>query len=1430
MGLFAEKYGGGVASQAGKAGGVFGKGTFTSTAAEPEPVGVFAPDEKKWYQKVMFDPIMWTLEKFNRPQQALFGAIHGGLSTALDPRYDTPEAIAADPTGWKSTMRGFTAMGKGALEGIKGKHTRFADIMDDVGLHGQAGKFDPLDIIGIVGEIAIDPLWGIGIGGKVKKVIKGAEEIASNAEAVAKLKVLGVTNEQILKARKLGLLLPAEGTGAIEREAKRLLGPDAYSHYLKLGFGAEKWAVPYSNVALEPLIAAGRWTRKGLKGFLSTQPKTLEEAIPLATKNIASRMKRGSMAMAAMFERSLPKEWQGGKFAKMVEEGTGVGLEDAPEAVQSMYETLTFFGKHLPDYAELHGVMQPKLGAAATMGKKVVGTAEELMDNMYGEGHEVIGTGTTFDPIRYKGRPPTPPPAGAYKMSPELERLHNHPARVKGFDVARAEEIESYLKQLKTLTKKRLKGKDLEAAIDDIDDAFDAFDKGAYGFATAETEKVLGRIHQFDYDVHGKPTITEVVYGIPKKLAKAEAAPSPKAAVPGAVEDVAPLYNMHDMLVEDLGVPPDDLPNYLLHSWTDDTRKYMYANDERFKSAYKGIRPAFSTSHASQISREIPGRLDEINAKFGAEGVGAFIFHPKGELLKLYRQQPKMRNLINRAVHDWEKYTKGTGEMTEAIEKVGRKAVGAGEDIAKAFDDSYHYQQFDKYMKDNFAELFGLRLGRHAVSTTVADMFRVVMKSDEGWTVPLTDAPEGFGALQLSERVRKSLTPEFLAEIDNTAWRSDIADHMAKGLKLIYDPEELSTFIKGARQVMQYVRASTILPFAGYHIANKVGNTWGIYLMGALNPKYYMMREKLLMAVNKGDLKALDEMVFNLGGRQMTGTEIANQLFYKDVMTGGWLTAEATEYGAKASLGLDTQLSLGQLFNPFKWKQLVNEVRFRDLINPVGKRQFGALVARRMEDEDRVVGFLGRLDKGDTFEDAAAQVDKHLFRYSELATAEMGAGNIPGVRDLHMFYTWYRKNMGLTMQKMWEYPGRLSMPIKIRNAFNGIYGDPDSEYEVPSYLKDRFYLYLGTDAEGKPRFLDPEKYLPPLSAARFLQGGAAGMGKQIGSSLIPPIKYMLEAGFDKEIFSGQPMQGTPGELKYMFGQPMQPKLAYLLKNIRLVGAINDIIWPSVERPTGPLKRGEPGARTAGEIGMGLARQWGGFKFQTAEAQRTRYFEAISKGGRIQSTLDKISGKLVGNITPVQRQSYLKARAELLWEKAEIIRQMIDNGTDAFTGKPLPWSTPKYQPGTEEMDSMSQLYTALYSTLRDLYFGEPAKKGELVVEPRPVIKSEEIKYVYNTMTKLKMDTLQKDFNMAIQSKDKDMLTYRVLNPIRDMVRSEKYYEEHEQGWDSHVYKYPEAFKAQLIQSFEQYVAQAWEAGLINHNSYKAILKNFREDYQ
>ena len=1317
----------------------------------------FVREDPAWYNFAS-DPLFWMLEKINRPQQALFGYMH---------------ATMTDESSYEAVKDAF----------LHGKRTEAYKVLDDLGLKGQAGHFDPIeDTIGVAVELLLDPINLIGVGAFAKfgKVIKAGDEAADVAKYVGKSKTftdtidkLGGVDELIRK----GVVPPGDlGTRTL-MAAENMMGPDAFSHYINLGWGRFKTSIPGSNILLEKgLIGPGKALRRGVKGFLSTIPETESEAILKALMDTSERVISGAQKRIANIRRIVGPKWAS-KLSRAVEMKDKTLLKGASDKVMETYEDLVWFGEYAPEIEQLSGMMTRKLGEVEP-GK--VGRSLEDTLNTFGIDDEQSQLGYILHAMT-KG-------SKDYLGKNDIRYLAKKPVGWKG------EFRPRHLSQLP---------RDLPGDITTINTRYGAEGIGKFTLhPRGELESLYLKRPDLRRNVGDVAKFMESGFNKKSRLW-----PKVRAQI--------------RKIGEGLGEKPKP--------------KYISFEDWLKRTPEKG--EILNDAKKLMDSHRYP---DPLFASFSKN----------------------FKDVSSAMRKQWDNYLTGK-EMTEdAYKALWNTYLDSpnGTKWAKAlFKDASHRQHFDKFMEDDALHLLGVRTGRHYRARVTAEVIDQMMDNPE-WAQPISkiprefadetikgignladdvdDIPDGFRLLNIG-KIEKYLTPDFAGRLRNTVLRNDMAVALEKGIVGMFDVREVNSFLSKARTIMGYVRAATILPFAGYHVANKAGNMWWRYVGGTLDIRNDIDAMKLIKSAMANDRNALEKMTFNFGKKKISGLEIRNAIEQYDIASGGFLTEAAG--GGPIRLGAD----------------IGDSTKWYDWINPASRKQLGSKVARGIEDSDRIAHFLGRLRKGDTMDEAARSVDTYLFRYSDLTELEAGTQASFGMmRDPLMFYTWYRKNLGLTLQKMWEYPGRLSMPIKIRNAMNDVFGNPDSEYAVPSYMRDQFYFYLGKDDEGKPRFLDPEKYLPPISAGKFSSGGLKGVGQQLGSMLVPPLKVPLEMAMGKEFFSGRDIESAQGQVVSMFGKPVSPMSSYVIKNIRILNTLNRLIFPEAELPGGKrLYAGQPGPRPpaqalpfkgvaetkSGAYLRALSREWGGFRATVTDPQRTRHMEAISEGGRIGDALNKIERKLSNpDLSGAQRNSFMNERTKLLWEKADILGEMIEDGTDPFTGKPMEWVATPAKQGEEDKGSLRQVYGELYTTLRGLYFGNvpgPLDHGIIVLDPEPRLSPDEATQTYDMLRNVTSDILKRNTEYAIENKDGSYFRNNVLYKINDLIKTEKYYSpgriKQRKGEmpksDIVIYNYPYDFRKSLADSYQELLKTGVRNRLIKSSSYSTMWKNFYKNY-
>jgi len=190
-----------------------------------------------------------------------------------------------------------------------------------------------------------------------------------------------------------------------------------------------------------------------------------------------------------------------------------------------------------------------------------------------------------------------------------------------------------------------------------------------------------------------------------------------------------------------------------------------------------------------------------------------------------------------------------------------------------------------------------------------------------------------------------------------------------------------------------------------------------------------------------------------------------------------------------------------------------------------GGRNFSSL----LENHFRFGAFIDTWKKGGSFEDAALNVKKIFYNYSELNMFERKV-----MKRIIPFYSWMRFNTPRMLETMATRP---IVHYRLQKAVNDIErgaGGPASEEELPSWLSDRWSITVGRD-NGKLIIMGADYLLPMGDVRRLLQSPL----QFAVDGVTPFMKYPIEQVMNRSLFSnkladlfsggGRPLERVPGE-------------------------------------------------------------------------------------------------------------------------------------------------------------------------------------------------------------------------------------------------------------------------------------------------------------
>lgn len=166
-----------------------------------------------------------------------------------------------------------------------------------------------------------------------------------------------------------------------------------------------------------------------------------------------------------------------------------------------------------------------------------------------------------------------------------------------------------------------------------------------------------------------------------------------------------------------------------------------------------------------------------------------------------------------------------------------------------------------------------------------------------------------------------------------------------------------------------------------------------------------------------------------------------------------------------------------------------------------------------IENEARAVHFITLRMRGYSPADAAYNVNKFLFDYTDLSPFERNV-----MRRLVPFYTWMRKNTQLQIENLVERPGYVSVQSKLLTRERGPAADA-----LPDYVRGQAIVELYEDTDGAAYLNNIDV---PVSNMDVLWAGGVGKTLREHLSMIHPyIKAPLEFAYGLDSYTGQSVKG-----------------------------------------------------------------------------------------------------------------------------------------------------------------------------------------------------------------------------------------------------------------------------------------------------------------
>lgn len=269
--------------------------------------------------------------------------------------------------------------------------------------------------------------------------------------------------------------------------------------------------------------------------------------------------------------------------------------------------------------------------------------------------------------------------------------------------------------------------------------------------------------------------------------------------------------------------------------------------------------------------------------------------------------------------------------------------------------------------------------------------------------------------------------------------------------------------------------------------------------------------------------------------------------------------------------------------------------------------RFGHKMNMNREDADRILAWVNFMKSGDNPVTAAARVLHSRFDYGALTHFEK-----VWMRNLMLFYTWFRKNMEYQAWGVMARPG-------MYNAFQSMERNRPHDPNEPAYLQKAFGVWVPLLGQSNVTFANP---MADVFKFDFTQ---EGLRRNVGASLNPLFLTPVEAGMNKRFFSGAEIDKYP-LADQRVPSPVLGRIPFLGGTSRAsagsapepgVSPLVDLLWDSFKGPLGgQLEKGlASGENTELPKYQPLLKSLTGLTVNSPEPkkwQRNKYYETLNR--------------------------------------------------------------------------------------------------------------------------------------------------------------------------------------------------------------------------
>lgn len=342
----------------------------------------------------------------------------------------------------------------------------------------------------------------------------------------------------------------------------------------------------------------------------------------------------------------------------------------------------------------------------------------------------------------------------------------------------------------------------------------------------------------------------------------------------------------------------------------------------------------------------------------------------------------------------------------------------------------------------------------------------------------------------------KYFEPEVLAEVNKT-------------FEKFFDPKAPKAVFKVFDNIQNWWKAWTLSVFPSYHIRNAVSNVFLNYLGDVKDPRDYARAFAMQAYKKTGNNKFIDF----LGLSKDMADDLLEEMNKLGVIGEGMYNVEIPQV-------IISKLDEVKDIKGFM-KMIGKQFTAEGKAIKTG-RELGSLI----EDNARIAHYINKRRKGFVPGEAAKEVKKYLFDYSDLSQFERDV-----MKRIAPFYTFLRKNLPLQVEKLITEPGKAGKVMKIKKGVEEIAGTSDIKLPFLSeYIKEASPIKVRSREDGNIDILLMENWIPVSDITKLTEPITTAV-----AMMSPIFKAPIENWANFNTFFKDNIEKFPGEKDNFLG-------------------------------------------------------------------------------------------------------------------------------------------------------------------------------------------------------------------------------------------------------------------------------------------------------